>query len=383
MSIFNKKYDIDFLMQRKPMVELSNIHKKYENSEYNTINDLNLSIYEGEFFALLGPSGCGKTTLLRTIAGFEHPSSGSISINGFDMTDVPPFARPVNMMFQSYALFPHMTVEQNVAFGLKQDSLGEKVIKKKVEEALEMVKMSDFAKRKPNQLSGGQQQRVALARSLVKKPKLLLLDEPLGALDRKTREHTQIELINIQTMLGITFIMVTHDEEEAMSMATRIGVMNQGKLMQVGTPQNIYEYPDSRFVADFIGSINMFHGTVIAHSDDEETVIVRSHEAQTDIRVENIKTTSEGQEVWVAIRPEEFTISSSPRAEGENQIEGKIIDIAFLGNQVVYHIDLGNESDKIIHASVPTTARNLSADLQVGNVAYLSWDDDDCVLLTY
>ena len=239
-----------------PYIRIEKVTKKF--GDFVAVDEVSLKIYQGEIFCLLGASGCGKTTLLRMLAGFEEPTAGKIWIDGADMAGIPPYKRPVNMMFQSYALFPHMTVEQNVAFGLKQDKTPRGEIKDRVNAMLELVKLTQFAGRKPHQLSGGQRQRVALARSLVKQPKLLLLDEPLGALDRKLREHTQFELVNIQEKLGVTFVVVTHDQEEAMTLASRIGVMNHGEIVQVGTPSDIYEYPISRFVADFVGSVNLF-----------------------------------------------------------------------------------------------------------------------------
>lgn len=375
---YTRKDKEDFTVTRKPFVVLENISKQFDGNDSKTVDNISLNIYEGELFALLGPSGCGKTTLMRMLAGFERPTTGKITINGIDMTDVPPYARPVNIMFQSYALFPHMSVEQNIAFGLKQENLAKEEIWKRVEEALDMVKMTDFAHRKPRQLSGGQQQRVALARSLVKRPKLLLLDEPLGALDRKIREHTQMELINIQTMLGITFVMVTHDQEEAMSMANRIAVMESGHLRQVGTPEEIYESPNSRFVADFIGSINMFKGKVVM-GGVTGFELVRSRETDTDIRVQYKGDVDAHSVVWVAVRPEEMEISTTPAPPNENQIEGVIIDIAFLGDVIIYHVKLA--SGKIVNVSNPTSARNKSADLVVGGKVYVSWYDTDGVLL--
>src|ERR1017187_313874 len=242
----------------RPYVQIDRVTKSF--GDFKAVDDVSLKIYKGEIFCLLGASGCGKTTLLRMLGGFETPSSGRILIDGEDMTGVPPYERPVNMMFQSYALFPHMTVEQNVAFGLKQDRVPRPEIAERVATMLELVKLGGLGKRKPHQLSGGQKQRVALARSLVKRPKLLLLDEPLGALDKKLREHTQFELVSLQDKLGVTFIVVTHDQEEAMTLASRIGVMNHGEIVQAGTPSEIYEFPNSKFVADFIGSANMFEG---------------------------------------------------------------------------------------------------------------------------
>src|SRR6185369_12511670 len=256
----------------KPYIRIEHVTKKF--GEFVAVNNVSLNIYRGELFSLLGGSGCGKTTLLRMLAGFETPTGGKIYIDGVDMAGIPPYDRPTNMMFQSYALFPHMTVEQNVSFGLKQDKYPESEIKQRVSQMLDMVQLTPFAKRKPHQLSGGQRQRVALARSLVKQPKLLLLDEPLGALDKKLREATQFELVNIQEQLGVTFIVVTHDQEEAMTLSSRIGVMNAGQIVQTGTPQEIYEFPNSRFVADFIGSVNLFEGVVT--EDEPEYVRIES-----------------------------------------------------------------------------------------------------------
>src|ERR1700726_3611334 len=266
-------------LNARPYVQVERISKSF--GDFKAVDDVSLKIYKGEIFCLLGASGCGKTTLLRMLGGFETPSSGRIFIDGEDMTGVPPYERPVNMMFQSYALFPHMNVEKNVAFGLEQERLGRQEIRRRVDEILEIVKMTPYLARKPHQLSGGQRQRVALARALVKRPKLLLLDEPLAALDRKLREHTQFELINIQEQLGVTFVVVTHDQEEAMTLSSRMGVMNHGQIVQVGTPSDIYEFPATKFVADFIGSVNMFEGRVAAAGsgriDSEElgcTVVV-------------------------------------------------------------------------------------------------------------
>ncbi len=257
----------------RPFLEIRNVTKVFDGGTY-AVDDVSLSIFKGEFFSLLGASGCGKSTLLRVLAGLERPSHGRVLIEGEDITELPPYERPVNMMFQSYALFPHMSVEQNVAFGLKQEDLGRGEIRERVAEMLELVRMTEYAKRKPDQLSGGQRQRVALARSLAKHPKLLLLDEPLGALDRKLRERTQFELVNIQERVGTTFIMVTHDQEEAMTTSTRLAIMDAGRILQVGTPGEIYEYPGSRFVAEFIGAANVFEGRVVEAQD--ELLVIQS-----------------------------------------------------------------------------------------------------------
>jgi putrescine transport system ATP-binding protein len=364
---------------KKPLIVLEKVSKQFPGSPAKAIDNVSLSVYEGELFALLGPSGCGKTTIMRMLAGFETPTSGKITIDGVDILTIPAYERSVNMMFQSYALFPHMTVAQNVAFGLKQEKIAKSEIDDRVNEALKMVKIAEFADRKPRQLSGGQQQRVALARSLIKRPKLLLLDEPLGALDRKTREHTQMELINIQTMLGITFILVTHDQEEAMALANRIAVMGHGNILQVGTPEEIYEYPKSKFVANFIGSINMFHGKVV-DSNKDGFVKVRCNKTGTDIKVQSEDTLNEGREAWVAVRPEEMELSNNPAPSNENQIEGSIIDVAYMGDKIIYHVSLA--TSKIVHVSMPTAARNKNSNLVLGSKVYISWYETDGVVLT-
>src|SRR5512139_2109196 len=305
----------------QPYVRIERVTKKF--GDFVAVDDVSLGIYKKEIFCLLGASGCGKTTLLRMLAGFERPTSGRIYIDGVDMTDIPPYERPVNMMFQSYALFPHMTVEQNVAFGLKQDRIPKAELVKRVGDMLELVKLGQFAKRKPHQLSGGQRQRVALARALVKKPKLLLLDEPLAALDKKLREHTQFELINIQETLGVTFVVVTHDQEEAMTLSSRIGLMNHGEIVQVGTPSEIYEYPNSRFVAEFIGSVNTFEGRLI--EDLPDRVRIQSDELGGVIYVDHGISAAPGAAVWAAIRPEKIDIQRTPPVDTrENCVRGVV-----------------------------------------------------------
>src|SRR5246500_824344 len=294
-------------------VRIANLTKKF--GDFVAVDDVSLDIRRGEIFCLLGGSGSGKTTLLRMLAGFERPSAGTIRIDGADMSAIPPYERPVNMMFQSYALFPHMSVEKNVAFGLEQEGLGREQIRRQVGEILDIVKMGGFGTRKPHQLSGGQRQRVALARALVKRPKLLLLDEPLAALDRKLREHTQFELLNIQQRLGVTFIVVTHDQEEAMTLGTRLGVMNHGRIAQVGTPSDIYEFPATRFVADFIGSVNLFEGRV--SEERAEGVRLSCSELGCTVRAERAGGGEHGATVWTAIRPEKIQISRTPAAPAE------------------------------------------------------------------
>jgi putrescine transport system ATP-binding protein len=306
-------------------VRIEHVTKKF--GEFAAVDDVSLDIQQGEIFCLLGGSGSGKTTLLRMLAGFEKPTSGRIFIDGEDMSTIPPYERRINMMFQSYALFPHMTVEKNVSFGLEQEKITKQDIRARVAEILEIVKMSSFMGRKPHQLSGGQRQRVALARALVKRPKLLLLDEPLAALDRKLREHTQFELINIQKRLGVTFIVVTHDQEEAMTLSSRMGVMNHGKIAQVGTPAAIYESPATKFVADFIGSVNMFEGRVV----DESAGRIQSDELGSTVVVDRNLRCSRGATVWTAVRPEKINMSRAPgdgHALRENVVRGTVKEIA-------------------------------------------------------
>ena len=360
----------------RPYVEVERISKSF--GDFKAVNDVSLKIYQREIFCLLGASGCGKTTLLRMLGGFETPTSGKILIDGEDMTDIPPYERPVNMMFQSYALFPHMNVEQNVAFGLKQDRLPKQEIQERVATMLDLVKMSEFAKRKPHQLSGGQRQRVALARSLVKRPKLLLLDEPLGALDKKLREHTQFELISLQDKLGVTFIVVTHDQEEAMTLASRIGVMNQGEIVQAGTPSEIYEFPSSKFVADFIGSVNMFEGKLI--EDEPNYVRIGSPELGGTIYVSHGISAPPEAVVWAAVRPEKIFMSTAPPpGSADNLVRGTVQDIAYLGDLSIYLVKL--PTGKVVRVTQPNTSRHAEAivwDQQV----YLSWDATSPVVVT-
>src|SRR5579863_3517272 len=292
----------------KPQIIIEGVTKTFGG--YTAVDNVQLTIYKGEMFALVGASGCGKTTLLRMLAGFARQSAGRISIDGVEMSDVPPHERPVNMMFQSYALFPHMTVEANVGYGIKRLPLDGATRRKRVQEALDMVQLGALAQRKPHQLSGGQRQRVALARALIRRPKLLLLDEPLSALDKKLREQTQFELMDLQYKLGITFIVVTHDQDEAMALASRIAVMDKGHVIQVGTPAEIYEFPRSRFVADFVGTTNFFEGTV--SSCEPGLVRVKCAEAGGELMVDDGGTFSVGQQVWVALRPEKVRLAKEP-----------------------------------------------------------------------
>ncbi|HWX79060.1 MAG TPA: polyamine ABC transporter ATP-binding protein [Steroidobacteraceae bacterium] len=360
----------------RPYVEVEHITKSF--GDFKAVNDVSLKIYKGEIFCLLGASGCGKTTLLRMLGGFETPSSGRIFIDGEDMTGVPPYERPVNMMFQSYALFPHMNVEQNVAFGLKQDRLPRPEIQQRVATMLDLVKMSEYAKRKPHQLSGGQRQRVALARSLVKRPKLLLLDEPLGALDKKLREHTQFELISLQDKLGVTFVVVTHDQEEAMTLASRIGVMNHGEIVQAGTPSEIYEFPSSKFVADFIGSVNMFEGKLI--EDEPQYVRIGSPELGATIYVSHGISAPPEAVVWAAVRPEKIFMSTAAPVGGpDNVVRGAVQDIAYLGDLSIYLVRL--PTGKIVRVTQPNTSRHADA-ISWDQQVYLSWDATSPVVVT-
>ena len=359
----------------RPYVEVLRVSKSF--GDFKAVDDVSLKIYKGEIFCLLGASGCGKTTLLRMLGGFETPSSGRIFIDGEDMTGVPPYERPVNMMFQSYALFPHMTVEQNVAFGLKQDRVPRPQIAERVATMLDLVKLGGFAKRKPHQLSGGQKQRVALARSLVKRPKLLLLDEPLGALDKKLREHTQFELISLQDQLGVTFVVVTQDQEEAMTLASRIGVMNYGELVQAGTPSELYEFPSSKFGADFVGSVNIFEGKLI--EDEPEYVRIASEELGGTIYVSHGISAAPEAVVWAAVRPEKVFMSTAQPEGSDNVVRGAVQDIAYLGDLSIYLVKLA--TGKVVRVTQPNTSRHAEAitwDQQV----YLTWDPSSPVVVT-
>jgi putrescine transport system ATP-binding protein len=336
----------------QPYIRIDRVTKHF--GDQVAVNEVSAEIHRGELFSLLGGSGCGKTTLLRMLAGFITPDSGSITIDGIDIVPLPPYERPVNMMFQSYALFPHMSVENNVAFGLRRDGVAAPEIKRRVGEVLELVQMSDFARRKPAQLSGGQRQRVALARSIVKRPKVLLLDEPLSALDKKLREATQFELVKIQEQVGITFIMVTHDQEEAMSMSSRIAVMNRGQIVQVGRPSEIYEAPKNRFVADFIGSVNLFEGVVTPGSSDG--TVIASAEAGADLIASDSAGKGPGETVWIAVRPEQIQLAK-PGSAGDlpNRLSGTILDLAYLGDSCVYHVTL--DSGKVMKVTAPSLGR--------------------------
>lgn len=372
-----KKLEVWQDIEEDPYIEIKNLSKFFNG---NTILDnLNLSIYKTELFSILGASGCGKTTVLRILAGLETPDEGKIYIDGVDMTSLPPYERPVSMVFQNYALFPHMTVEDNIKFGLKQDRLLNVEIEKRTKEMLDLVHMYEFKDRKPSQLSGGQRQRVALARSLVKKPKLLLLDEPLSALDKKLREITQLEIVNIQESLGITFIMVSHDQEEAMTMSSRICIMKDGQIMQVGMPSEIYEYPNSKYVADFIGSINFFDG-IIASVDGNE-VEIEAKDMDANIVIKNSQSPIIGAHITVAIRPEKILISKIlPSHITSNFVEGVVEDIEYLGDVSVYHVLLENE--KVVLVTVANFVRKSEMPITWEDHVYIYWSSSSPVLLT-
>ena len=361
--------------EEEPIVRIDNVTKTF-GSTY-AVDEISLNIHRGEFFSLLGASGCGKTTLLRMLGGFETPTSGRIYIDGQDVTDVPPYLRPINMMFQSYALFPHMTVAQNIAFGLKEDKMPTPQLRERVREMLALVQIEKLADRKPHQLSGGQRQRVALARALAKHPKILLLDEPLGALDKKLREHTQFELVNIQERLGITFIIVTHDQEEAMTMSSRIALMHNGRIEQVDTPRRMYEFPATRYAANFIGSVNLFQGYVVSQEND--MVLIRSEEAGADLLVHDSQPLSAGMEVTVAVRPEKVTVRES-KSDEANSIAGVIKEIAYLGDVSIYHVEL--PTGKRVQFTQSNVLALAEQPLTWGQEVALSWKAHSCGVLT-
>lgn len=360
-----------------PFIELKNVSKHF--GDFVAVDSVNLSIGRGELFSILGGSGCGKTTLLRMMAGFEAPTTGRILIDGIDITGQAPYERPVNMMFQSYAIFPHMTVEKNVSYGLEKDKIQKSEIRERVADVLELVKLEAFAKRKPNQLSGGQRQRVALARALVKHPKVLLLDEPLAALDKKLREHTQFELMNIQDKTGITFVVVTHDQEEAMILSSRIAVMDKGRFEQVGSPKEVYEYPANRFVADFIGTINMFEGTV--QNADGGVISVTSDEAGAVLTGQTDRVMTRGDKVCIAVRPEKIFISQhEPENEDDTRLAGIVEDLGYFGNLSLYRIRLA--SGKIVQVSAQNRRRSAERFLEWDDEVFISWRPYSAVVLT-
>ncbi len=358
----------------KPLITFKNVTKKF--GEFVAISDLNLDIYAREFFALLGPSGCGKTTLMRMLAGFETPTHGVIELAGQDIAAIPPNKREVNMMFQSYALFPHLNIWDNIAFGLRREKMPKDQMAARVEEMLRLTKMEKFARRKPHQVSGGQRQRVALARSLAKAPKLLLLDEPLGALDAKLRQDTQFELMDIQESTGTTFVIVTHDQEEAMTVASRVAVMDHGKLVQVDTPDVIYETPNSVYVADFIGDVNIIEGTAEANGD---SVSLTWAEGQPALVGSANQPISKGASAAMAIRPEKIAISSEKPTDRTNVLQGKVLDIAYLGNISTYHVQLDNGT--VIKAQIANTRRIARRNFTWEDPVWLSWTDTAGIVL--
>ncbi|MDQ4626674.1 ABC transporter ATP-binding protein [Janthinobacterium lividum] len=366
-----------------PFLLIDQLVKEFDG--VRAVNDISVTINKGEIFALLGSSGCGKSTLLRMLAGFETPTSGRIALAGNSIVDVPPHQRPINMMFQSYALFPHLSVWDNIAFGLRRDGLPKAEVAARVEQMLALVQLAQYAKRKPHQLSGGQQQRVALARSLAKRPQLLLLDEPLGALDKKLRERTQMELVNIIEQVGVTCVMVTHDQDEAMSMATRIAVMSEGRILQVGAPGEIYETPNCRFVADFIGSVNLFDGRIT--EDEPDHVVIAT--ADGEHYVSHGITGNLGMDVSVAVRPEKIGIQieppalherASPAEHGYNCAQGVIVAMAYFGNETSYHVRL--DSGMVVKVSRTNAARHEAARLEREQRVWVWWDGADIVVLT-
>ena len=365
--------------EAEPFIKIQGITKQFD--DFIAVDNIDLEIYKGELFSLLGGSGCGKTTLLRMLAGFETPNAGRIFIDGIDMTDIPPYQRPVNMMFQSYALFPHMSVEKNIAYGLNRDGIDKHEVKKRVNEILEMVELGQFGNRKPHQLSGGQRQRVALARALVKRPKVLLLDEPLGALDKRLREQTQFELMNIQSELGITFVVVTHDQEEAMTLSTRIAVMDTGRFVQTGTPTEIYEFPESRLIASFIGNTNIFEGRVKVNGTDHVTV--RANNPECDIRIDHGSSVQEGTKVWVSVRPEKIRLSKTPHdAKAPNQLKGIVSNIGYLGRLSTYHVKVDGGANIEVTSPNQIRPKDGAQTIDWDDEVFLSWDDSSAAVLT-
>jgi putrescine transport system ATP-binding protein len=357
-----------------PFIRLHGVSKAF--GDFKAVDDVSLDIWRGELFCLLGGSGCGKSTLLRMLAGFETPTDGRIEIDGQDMAGIPPYDRPTNMMFQSYALFPHMSVEKNVAYGLLREGVKRDEAMEKVAAMLRLVQLEAFARRKPHQLSGGQRQRVALARALVKRPKVLLLDEPLGALDKKLREETQFELLRLQESLGITFIIVTHDQEEAMTLSTRIGVMEAGRIVQVGEPTAIYEFPGTRYVADFIGSVNLFEGRVV--DDAPDSIRIDSHDLGGTIHVGHGVSCTLDQRLWYAIRPEKIRLSRDRPAE-PNATPATVEEVLYLGSQSIYRLRLA--TGKTINATKPNLQRQEEDRISWDEQVWASWGDTAGVVL--
>ena len=360
--------------EAKPLIQFKNVTKRF--GDFVAIDNQSFDIYEQEFFALLGPSGCGKTTMMRMLAGFETPTEGTILLGGQDIAPIPPNKRAVNMMFQSYALFPHLNIWENIAFGLKRDRMPKDQIDARVAEMLKLTRLEKFAKRKPHQCSGGQRQRVALARSLAKAPKLLLLDEPLGALDAKLRQDTQFELMDIQEKTGTTFVIVTHDQEEAMTVASRVAVMDHGRIIQADTPADIYEMPKSVYVADFIGEVTIISGTATPSGEGYD---ISFAEGQPTLHAKSDQSFDKGQACHLAIRPEKVAITTEKPADAANALQGKILDIAYLGNLSTYHVELPN--GQIVKSQAANTRRLSRRSFTWEDEVWLSWTDTAGVLL--
>ena len=362
-----------------PFIQIKGLSKQFD--DFTAVDNVTLDIYKGELFTILGGSGCGKSTLLRMLAGFEVPSAGQIIIDGVDMANIPAYDRPINMMFQSYAVFPHMTVEQNIGYGLKKDKLAKAEIATRVKDMLHLVQLDELAKRKPHHLSGGQRQRVALARALIKQPKVLLLDEPLAALDKKLREQTQFELINLQYELGITFVVVTHDQEEAMTLSDRLAVMDAGRFIQTGTPTQVYESPNNRFVADFFGTINFFNATVVSTDPAANTLCAKLEKTGTQLKANSDVAFAAGTEITIAVRPEKIIVSQQ-RPEGDHLTitKGTVEDLAYYGNRSLYRIR--SQSGRIIQVSAQNYQRSEALVLEWDDEVFLSWDSSCNVVLS-
>ena len=361
--------------QRVPLIRLEQVTKRF--GAFTAVDRVDLSIYRGEFFALLGPSGCGKTTLMRILAGFEAANEGLVALDGCDMTGIPPNKRPINMMFQSYALFPHLTVAENIAFGLKRSNMPKSEIQGRVEEMLKLVQLTAYPARKPHQISGGQRQRVALARALAKSPKLLLLDEPMAALDKKLRQETQFELMDIQGRTGTTFVIVTHDQEEAMTVASRVAVMDHGRVVQVGTPNRVYEMPKSSFVAGFIGDVNLLEGKVKLQS--EGFAALHWADGQNPFFATPVSRLRAGAHCRLAVRPEKIAITAEKPEGPRNVIRGKVHDIAYLGNLSTYHVELATQH--IMKVQISNDHRLPQRSFARGDEVWLSWADGAGLIL--